>query len=331
MTITNSHKPLTGKILVIDDEATIVEVFTEFLEEEGHHVTSALTGAEAMQLIKANSYDVIFVDLVLPDFSDREGGLRLLEFAKQVDPSVEVIIITGYGTIHAIKTAMRLGAYDFIIKPPMWDEVLQTVANAIAKRQLKMERDELARQVERVRAEHRELFDLATRDGLTNLYNYRYLQTQLNAFMDNRRPKTPLSLIMIDADNFKTYNDQYGHLKGDEILREIARLLASNIRGNDLAVRYGGDEFVVLLLETDKDKAIKFAERCVRLIREYSFDKENPTNKITVSVGVATAPEDATSPEELMDKADKALYTAKQAGRNQVHAAGQYGNTQMSK
>ncbi|MBI1922673.1 diguanylate cyclase [Candidatus Poribacteria bacterium] len=330
MTITNSHKPLTGKILVIDDEAAIVEVFTAFLEEEGHHVTSALTGTEAMQLIKANSYDVIFVDLVLPDFSDREGGLRLLEFAKQVDPSVEVIIMTGYGTLHAIKTATRLGA-DFIIKPPIWDEVLQTVANALTKRQLKVERDELVREVERARTEHRELFDLATRDGLTNLYNYRYLQTQLNSLMDSRRPKPPLSLIMIDADNFKTYNDQYGHLKGNEILREIARVLTSHIRGNDLAVRYGGDEFVVLLLETAKDKAIRFAERCVRLIREYSFDKENPNNKITVSAGIATAPEDATSPEELMDKADKALYMAKQAGRNQVHAAGQYGNMQSSK
>jgi diguanylate cyclase (GGDEF)-like protein len=276
-----------------------------------------------MQRIETNSYDVIFIDLVLPDFSDREGGLRLLEFAKQVAPSVEVIIMTGYGTIHAIKTAMRLGAYDFIIKPPMWDEVLQTVANALAKRQLKGERDELARQVERAQAEHQELFDLATRDGLTSLYNYRYLQTQLNTFMNNRCLKGPLSLIMIDADELKTYNDQYGHLKGDEILKEIARVLTSHIRGNDLAVRYGGDEFVVLLLETDKDNAIKFAERCVRLIREYSFDKGNPNNKITVSAGIATAPEDATSPDELIDKADKALYTAKQAGRNQVHAAGQ--------
>ncbi len=323
MTIANSHKPLTGKILVVDDAETIVEVFTAFLEEEGHQVTSALTGAEAMQLIKANSYDVIFIDLVLPDFSDREGGLRLLEFAKQVAPSVEVIIMTGYGTIHAIKTAMRLGACDFIIKPPIWEELLQTVANAISKRQLKMERDELVREVERAQATHRELFDLATRDGLTNLYNYRYLQTQLNAFMNNRCLKGPLSLIMIDVDKFKTYNDQYGHLKGDEILREIARVLTSNIRGNDLAVRYGGDEFVVLLLETDKNKAIKFAERCVRLISEYSFDKGNPNNKITVSAGIATAPEDATSPEELIDKADKVLYAAKQAGRNQVHAAGQ--------
>ena len=322
MTIANSHKPLTGKILVVDDAETIVEVFTAFLEEEGHQITSVLTGTEAMQLIEANSYDVIFVDLVLPDFSDREGGLRLLEFAKQVDPSVEVIVMTGHGTMHAIKAAMRLGAYDFIVKPPMWDEVLQAVANALAKRQLKVERDELAREVERARAEHRELFDLATRDGLTNLYNYRYLQTQLNYLMDNRRLKAPLSLIMIDADNLKTYNDHYGHLKGDEILREIARVLTSNIRGNDLAVRYGGDEFVVLLLETDKDNAIRFAERCVRLIREYSFDKENPNNKITVSVGVATAPEDATSPEGLIDKADKAHYAAKQAGRNQVHVAG---------
>jgi diguanylate cyclase (GGDEF)-like protein len=241
---------------------------------------------------------------------------------KQVDPSIEVIIITGYGTIHAIKEAIRLGAYDFIVKPPEWEYVVRAVASALVKRRLKVERDELAREVERAKAQHQELFELAIRDGVTNLYNYRYLQTQLKNLMPNRPLKSPISLVMIDADNFKAYNDRYGHLKGDEILREIARVLAAHIRETDIAARYGGDEFAVLLHETDKNGAITFAERCVRLISEYSFGDETLEQKLTISAGVATSPEDAIQPQELIDKADKALYTAKQAGRNQIRAAG---------
>ena len=320
------HELITGKVLVVDDEAPVAEVLSEFLDEQGHDVTISLTGAEALQRIQDETYDVILTDLRLPDLGEQEGllgGLKLLEFAKQKDSSIEVIIITGYGSIYTIKQAMRSGAYDFIVKPPQWVDVVQAVANAISKRQLKVERDQLVLEVERVQAEHKELFDLATRDGLTNLYNYRYLQTQLQTLMTKRSVKNLLSLVMIDTDNFKMYNDRFGHLKGDEILREIARVLDINIRDTDIAARYGGDEFIVLLRETNKEQAVGFAERCVRLIREYSFGEENPDAKLTISAGVAAAPEDATNPEDFIAKADEAMYAAKQAGRNQVRAVGQ--------
>ena len=321
----NENEKLTGKILVIDDDASVAEILSIFLEEAGHDVTTVLSGAEAMQLIQEKAYDVILTDLVLPDVGTREkrdGGLKVLEFAKDVDASVEVIIITGHGTLYSIKEAMRLGAYDFIVKPPRWQEVVQEVANALVKRGLEVERDQLVREVEQVRAEHRELFDLATRDGATDLYNIRYFRSQLRDLMHERPGKQSMSLVMIDTDDFKAYNDRYGHLKGDEMLQEIARVLVTNIRDTDIAARYGGDEFIVLLLETDKARAITFAERCVRLVREYSFEEGDSEHKLTISAGVATCPEDATDPDEFIDKADKACYAAKQAGRNQVRAAG---------
>ncbi len=341
----NESEPLTGKILVVDGETSVAEVLSIFLEEAGHDVTSSLTGAEAMQLIQEEVYDVVLTDLVLPDISEGErlsGGLKLLEFAKQVDPSVEVIIITSHGTLNTIKQAMRLGAYDFIVIPPIWEEVIQDVASALVKRRLAVERAKLARDVKQsdesditrllqlydnlasemkqARADNQELFDLATRDGVTNLYNHRYFQSQLQNLMHERPLKQSMSLVMIDTDNFKLFNDRYGHLKGDKVLREIASVLTRNIRDTDIAARYGGDEFVVLLLETDKDRAIRFAERCVRLVSEHSFNEGHPEYKLTISAGVATCPEDATNPDELIDKADKRCYAAKQAGRNKVRA-----------
>jgi diguanylate cyclase (GGDEF)-like protein len=315
-----ANKSLTGRVIIIDDEPLTAEVLSEFLKEAGHAVTMLHSGTEAMQHIQENVYDVILTDLLLPDLGQKEGGLQILELAKQLDTSIEVIIVTGHGTLHAIKQAIRLGAYDLIIKPFDGAEVVQSVSEAIVKRRQEIKRDQLVREVEQVRAEHKELFDLATRDGLTNLYNYRYLQMQLQGLM-NQRTKPPLSLAMIDLDKFKTYNDRYGHLKGNEILREIANLLSSNIRPTDIAARYGGDEFVLLLTNTTQDQATAFAERCMRLIRDHSFVDEDIKNMLTISVGTATYPDDADDPQGLIAKADARMYLAKRAGGDRVCVA----------
>jgi len=318
----NENGSLTGKLLVVDGEPNVAQVLSEFLREEGHHVTVSYSGTEALRFIQESAYDVILTDLLLPDIATGDGGLRILEFAKKVDPSTETIIITGHATLHSIKQAIRLGAHDLIIKPADGTEVIQSVAEALVKRRIEEERDQVVREAEKARAEHKELFDLATRDGLTNLYNYRYLQTQLQSLMTQRAEKTPLSLVMIDMDNFKTYNDRYGHLEGDKILVSVADLLTANIRDTDVAARYGGDEFVLLLLGATKDQAVAFAQRCVSLIREYKFKGEDPIDKLTISAGVATYPEDATDRENIIKKADSEMYAAKRAGGNQVRAVG---------
>jgi len=318
----NESSPLTGKILVIDDEPAVAEVLAAFLTEEGHDVTVLLMGSVAMQGIKEDSFDVILTDLNLPDLGGKEAGLQILEFTKQVDSSIEVIIIMEEGTLHAIKEAMRAGAYDLLVKPFDGAEIVLTVANSLLKHRLKEERNQLVREVEQVRAEQRELFDLATRDGLTNLYNYRYFQTQLERLMAKRAPQNPVSLVMIDADNFKIFNDRYGHLRGDEILRTIARVLTSHIRDTDIAARCGGDEFSVLLPETNEDQALAFAERCVRLVPEYKLNETDSEHQLTISIGIASYPKDAANPRALMAAADHAMYAAKSAGGNRVHTAG---------
>jgi len=175
----------------------------------------------------------------------------------------------------------------------------------------------LRRDLQRVNEKNRELFELAIRDGLTNLYSRRFFREQLEREIN----KGPLSIVMFDTDNFKGYNDTHGHLKGDDVLRQMAEVLESTVRDTDIVARYGGDEFMVILPDTDKSSAAKFAQRCVQLIAEYYFEGEEliPSGKITISAGVASYPDDATNSALLIDNADNACYRAKETGKNGVY------------
>jgi len=172
---------------------------------------------------------------------------------------------------------------------------------------------------------NRRLEDLATVDAMTGLRNFRYFQ----AFLDREvrrslRTGSPISLLMIDVDHFKSYNDAYGHPAGDDVLRQVAKMLKSRLRGIDLPARYGGEEFAVVLLDTPKDRAIGVAEELRATIEHTPIPNEEtqPGGKLTISVGVATSPSDSRSVEDLVKCADEALYEAKRGGRNRVASWG---------
>jgi len=165
--------------------------------------------------------------------------------------------------------------------------------------------------------------ELAITDGLTGLFNHRHLIDTLNfEIRRQERLAHPLCFLMIDVDHFKQYNDTHGHPSGDVVLRIIARLFKETLRSIDFVARYGGEEFAVLLLETEKDAGIKVAEKLRNIIEQYPFPlaKSQPGGRITISVGVASCPDDASDMESLTKKADMALYRAKQGGRNRVEA-----------
>ncbi|TNF45201.1 sensor domain-containing diguanylate cyclase, partial [bacterium] len=182
----------------------------------------------------------------------------------------------------------------------------------------------LKQSMEEIQAINSQLRVMSVTDPLTGMYNRRYIVDQLDREIKQaKRTNQPLSIIMADLDNFKDYNDRHGHIAGDEALKELGELLAYSIRETDVVARYGGEEFLVFLNHTDKDGAIKAAEKLRLAVDKRIFDLKGEKTRITISLGVSSSPEDGISFDDLVDAADRALYRAKDLGRNRVSAAGQ--------
>jgi diguanylate cyclase (GGDEF)-like protein len=197
-----------------------------------------------------------------------------------------------------------------IVASPLWDEdgAFRGVVEAM--------RDIADR--DKVEGLFAELQKMAVTDGLTGLYNHRHFKERLNAeFARTRRIPEPLSLLLIDIDLFKSINDSHGHLAGDEILQGVARVIRNNVREIDILARYGGEEFAVILPCTDRVGARKMAERLRQSVADEAFYIDWKEIRVTVSVGAATYPDDSEDSEDLIGKADQALYHSKRSGRNQ--------------
>ena len=205
---------------------------------------------------------------------------------------------------------MKAGALEYLIKPFTVDQIQVAVRKALEHREL------------RRRAREREFYmELSYVDSLTGVNNRRYLDEALSAEIEKAKlHETSLILLMIDIDDFKIYNDLNGHQKGDAALARVGRLLKSVCRSYDIVTRYGGEEFAVVFPRADTAKAMDLANRILKEVRDTTFEGEEmlPRGALTVSVGVATYPEHATTPEDLVASADRALYDAKKAGKNRA-------------
>ncbi|MBR9980463.1 MAG: diguanylate cyclase, partial [Desulfatitalea sp.] len=247
----------------------------------------------------------VITDIMLPGMD----GLELTDRIKN-NHEVDVIVMTGYSGDYSYEEAISKGASDFVFKPVRFEELLLRLRRVLKERRLTQERIHMLEKLKR----------LSITDGLTQLYNSRYFYNQLKIEIDRTsRYQRPLSLLLLDIDNFKDYNDNYGHLEGDKVLVRLGQVIRSCLRKMDSAYRYGGEEFTVILPETEGDEAATVAERirsAVQADRFYPKGEDNPLS-ITVSVGVT----EFHRPEEIalfVQRADKAMYQSKQAGRNRV-------------
>lgn len=285
------------KVLVVDDEEVICTLFAAILDQYGcYQVVTTTDGRQVMDLLRREAFDVVLLDMRMPAIT----GIDLLRQISQSFEDLPVIIVTGHGSIEAAVESMQAGAADFVTKP---------VPAAV-----------LHIRIQKV-LEHARTHHLASTDGLTELYNHRTFHERLSQEVDRaKRYERPLSLIMIDVDHFKVYNDTYGHPQGDVVLRELARLLKEGSRTSDTVARYGGEEFAIILPETDQSRAQNIGNRLREQVEEHVFPGEErlPSGRLTISVGVATHRLNGTK-EVLLHTADTAMYMAKHAGRNCVY------------
>jgi len=293
------------RILIVDDEVGVRDSMHEFIEMAGFESIMAASAEDALDVLKTDNIQVVITDIMLPGM----GGLELTKQIKR-DFDSDVIVMTGYSGDYSYEEAINMGASDFVIKPVRLEELLLRLKRVLKERELTQERIRMMEKLQK----------LAITDGLTKLHNSRSFYSQLEVEVDRyNRYKHPLSLLLLDIDHFKHYNDSFGHLEGDKVLVRISQMIRSCLRKLDTAYRYGGEEFTVILPETSCEEAVLVAERIRNVVESEKFEHENAesTLQITISIGVTQY----TEKEELssfIQRADKAMYLSKQQGRNMV-------------
>ena len=296
------YRETKGKALIVDDAPDTREIIRKLLIYEGYEVITASTGEEGVEKTEAEKPDVILMDINLPGIDGSEALRRI----REINPIQCVIMLTAYATLDNAIQALKEGASDFVKKPFENEHLVHVVNQTLEKYLTLKEKEKLEEEVRR----------LSITDDLTGLYNHRYFfKTLESELVRRKRQKTSLSLIMFDLDNFKRYNDRYGHLEGDRVLKRIGEIVRLSIRSNvDSEYRYGGDEFAALLIGATRDQALHIAERIRSTIEEAGFEK------ITVSIGLAEFKEHMDM-EGFVKSADDAMYLAKHSGGNRVQTS----------
>jgi len=292
-----SKTPYT--ILSVDDDTEMIGLLHEVVSQLGHTSVTAVDGIDALEKLGENQFDIVITDISMP----RMNGIDLTKRIKTDLEDVDVVVVTGYQDEYKYTDVIEIGASDFISKPFNINELEAKINRIIRERELRAE-----------------LKRLSIRDGLTGLFNRRYFDENLKreairAF----RQHYGLFLLLVDVDNFKDYNDQFGHQKGDDLLKELARLMMLYSRDNvDSVYRYGGDEFAVIIPHAEHEQAMMVARR---LRSKFNSSNLGPAS---LSMGMAQLEGKLKSLEQdlenLLRTADQYLYISKHNGGDQIRA-----------
>ncbi len=303
-------------ILVADDEPINRSLIQRRLERAGYRVLTAENGSEAVERTLASLPDLVILDVMMPVMDGLEACRRIKD--DEATRDIPIIFLSARDETEVKVNGLLLGANDYISKPFKAEELLARVDVAM---RLKHERDRLRETVEEARA-HAELAqERAVTDALTGLSNRYGLQRSLvREHAQARRYERPLACLMIDLDNFKKVNDTYGHNAGDTALQQVATILIEAVRRSDMVFRYGGEEFLALLPETDLEGAVALAEKIREAASARLFGDGQYVFSLTLSVGAANL-YGSESGNDMIARADLALYHAKEQGRNRVARA----------
>jgi len=309
-------------ILVADDEIAIRELVGEILEGEGHEVTLAEDGEDALEKFKRTWHEVVFSDIRMP----KMNGIELLEAVREINGNTQFVIMTSHASIDNSIDALKKGAFDYILKPfedldIVSDAANRAIANLSGIRRQQYLLNTLARQNQELDSLNKEFREMAIRDGLTGLFNHRYAKDRLDEEFDRSiRFGRELTVLFMDLDHFKFFNDTHGHQAGDEILQILAGLMMKSVRESDTLARWGGEEFIVIAPETSEEEGCVLAEKIRKAVAEHSFPnrEKQPLGMVSLSVGMSSRSDATESAEKLLRLADDAVYAAKDSGRNRT-------------
>ncbi len=309
-------------ILVVDDELAIRSLVGELLTDEGHVVTLAEDGEDALEKFKKEWHEIVFSDIRMPKMT----GIELLGEIKKMTELTQFIIMTSHASVDNSIAALKKGAFDYILKPfddleVVVDAAKRAIANLSAIREQQYLLNTLSRQNQELGTLNKKFRELAIRDGLTGLFNHRHGEDRLADEVDRARKfNRNLSLLFIDLDNFKFFNDKHGHLAGDEVLHSLGKLMSGATRDSDTLARWGGEEFIIIAPETNEQQACQLAETIRKLVAAYAFPHadQQPLGHVSLSIGVATMSDGIANAEQLLKLADKAVYRAKESGRDRT-------------
>ena len=312
------------KVLAVDDMPEILELYQDLFEQEKknssfYEYRTASSASEALKVFNDFKPDIVILDVHLKGSS----GLEICRQIRQMTRNknyIGIIFVTGDKSPGLMESGLDLGADDFCCKSQTATELTARIRSVV---RIKKMADSLQSANDKLRSANERLAKITITDDLSKLYNMRYFQKRLNEeFVRADRYQKHLSLIMIDLDHFKQVNDNYDHLMGSYVLAETGKLIGDSIRSLDIAARFGGDEFIILLPETGQQGARTFADRVGQGIANMTFDNGHCQARVSASIGVATMgpgiPYSFQSSTDLMRAADRFLYEAKDSGRGCV-------------
>ena len=322
--------PRTNVCVVVDDEPNIAKIEAMIMQQVGYTVHVAHSGEQTLELVDKHRPDLVMLDFMMPTMN----GLQVLQHIRESHPHTYVIIVTGKGSEETAIEVMKAGASDYIIKPlPKLPIVRQIVDRTLRLREAELKSQVYVAQLkqlnqlleQRVREKTEELERqnlilqrMVVRDDLTGLFNQKAMYARLEQELArSNRYGRRLGFIMLDLDFFKQVNDRYGHQIGSETLKRVAQVILGSIRSVDWAARFGGDEFCIVLPETDSTGTRAVADRIRTNVETHAFHEGPPQLRLTASVGLSVF-DAGLSPDTLVKRADVALYRAKAAGRNRV-------------